>query len=56
MYKKILVPLDGSTLSEGVLPYVRSMARAIRVPVELLHVDDLAQPRADVPAVQVVNT
>ncbi|HSE85178.1 MAG TPA: universal stress protein, partial [Candidatus Binatia bacterium] len=47
---KILVPLDGSTLAEGVLPYVRSMARAIHVPVELLRVNDLVQPRAYVPA------
>ena len=53
MYKKISVPLDGSTLSEGVLPYVRAMARAIRVPVELLRVNDVAKPRAYVPAVQV---
>jgi nucleotide-binding universal stress UspA family protein len=53
MYKKILVPLDGSTLAEGVLPYVRSMARAIHVPVELLRVNDLVQPRAHVPAAKV---
>ena len=53
MYSKILVPLDGSTLSEGILPYVRSMARAIHVPVELFRVNDPAQPRAYVPTVQV---
>ena len=46
MYSKILVPLDGSTLSEGILPYVRSLARVIHVPVELLRVNDSAQPRA----------
>ena len=40
MYSKILVPLDGSTFSEGVLPYVRAVARAIKVPVELLYVND----------------
>jgi nucleotide-binding universal stress UspA family protein len=40
MYNKILVPLDGSKLSEGVLPYVRSLARTLNVPVEFLYVHD----------------
>jgi nucleotide-binding universal stress UspA family protein len=40
MYNKILVPLDGSRLAEGVLPYVRSLATALKLPVDLLHVDD----------------
>lgn len=40
MYKKILVPLDGSNLSEGVLPYVRWLASGLKVPVELLNVND----------------
>jgi nucleotide-binding universal stress UspA family protein len=53
MYSKILVPLDGSTLSEGILPYIRSLARVIRAPVELLRVNDSAQPRAYVTALQV---
>ena len=52
MYKRILIPLDGSTLSEGILPYVRSMAQAIQVPVELLRVNDPAQTRASAPAAQ----
>ena len=43
MYTRILVPLDGSALSEGVLPYVRSLARAMNAPVELLHVREKAQ-------------
>ena len=43
MYTKILVPLDGSTLSEEVLPYVRSLAQAMSVPVELLRVNDTTQ-------------
>ena len=43
MYKKILVPLDGSALSEGVLPYVRSLARGIDASVDLLRVNDPAQ-------------
>lgn len=53
MYSKILVPLDGSTLSEGILPYVHSLARVIRAPVELLRINDPAQARTHVPTVQV---
>ena len=49
MYSKILVPLDGSTLSEGVLPYIRWLARSIHAPVELFGVNDPAQSRAYVP-------
>ncbi|MFQ5917231.1 MAG: universal stress protein [Candidatus Binatia bacterium] len=40
MYTNILVPLDGSQLSEGILPYARSFAKALKVPVELIHVID----------------
>jgi nucleotide-binding universal stress UspA family protein len=40
MYKKILVPLDGSNLSAAVLPYVRWLASALKLPVELLNVND----------------
>ena len=43
MYERVLVPLDGSKLSEGILPYVRALARALKLPVELLHVNDPAQ-------------
>ncbi len=42
MYTKILVPLDGSQLSERVLPYARSFAKALKLPVELLQVIDPA--------------
>jgi len=38
MYKRILVPLDGSKLAEGVLPYVPAVARAIGAGVVLLRV------------------
>jgi len=38
MYTNILVPLDGSRLSEGILPYVRSIARASNAAVELLQI------------------
>lgn len=36
MYSNILVPLDGSKLSEAILPYARSLARGLHIPVELL--------------------
>jgi nucleotide-binding universal stress UspA family protein len=46
MYSRILVPLDGSILSEGVLPYARALAHAIRAPVELLRVNEPVQADA----------
>lgn len=39
MYQRILVPLDGSTLSETVLPHVEKLARALNAEIVLLHVD-----------------
>ncbi len=41
MHTKILIPLDGSPLSEGILPYARSFAKALEIPVKLLHVVDV---------------
>jgi nucleotide-binding universal stress UspA family protein len=40
MYTNILVPLDGSTIAEGVLPYARAFATALGIPVHLLQVID----------------
>src|SRR6266508_1587579 len=40
MYSKILVPLDGSKLSEQILPYAGRIADAYRIPVELLRIID----------------
>jgi hypothetical protein len=40
MCKEILVPLDGSKLAESILPYVRCLGEALKVPVHLLHVKD----------------
>ena len=40
IYSKLLVTLDGSQLAEGILPYARSLAKALHVPVELLQVTD----------------
>ena len=36
MFNRILTPLDGSTLSEGILPYIRALAPAFGARVELL--------------------
>lgn len=38
MYTKILVALDGSWMSEGILPHARFFANALKVSVELLQV------------------
>ena len=38
MYKKILVPLDGSELGQQALPYVRMLGRALKSPVELYRI------------------
>jgi nucleotide-binding universal stress UspA family protein len=40
MYTKILVPLDGSSFAEQVLPYVRLFAETYRISVEFLRVND----------------
>jgi nucleotide-binding universal stress UspA family protein len=41
MYTRVLVTLDGSKIAEQVLPYARFLAKALKVPVELLEVIDL---------------
>lgn len=38
MYKRILVPLDGSTLAEAVLPYVQDLAKFTKAEIVLLRV------------------
>jgi nucleotide-binding universal stress UspA family protein len=40
MFEKILVPLDGSPLAEGILPYVKALAKGLGSPAVLLHVVD----------------
>jgi len=47
MYQRILVPLDGSTLSEAVLPHAEKLARALDVEIVLLHVDASPAPVFD---------
>jgi nucleotide-binding universal stress UspA family protein len=43
MYTKILVPLDGSAVAEQVLPYVRTLAEGLKVPVEFVGVVDMEE-------------
>ena len=43
MFSKILVPLDGSTTAEKVLPCARYLAARLKAPVELLAVVDLGE-------------
>jgi nucleotide-binding universal stress UspA family protein len=38
IYKRILVPLDGSPLSEAVLPHVQDIAQAMNSEIVFLHV------------------
>lgn len=38
MYKKLMVPMDGSELAECVLPHVEAVARAFRAEVEVIRV------------------
>jgi nucleotide-binding universal stress UspA family protein len=40
MYSKILITLDGSKFAETVLPYARLLAQELKIPVDLLCVDD----------------
>ena len=48
MFSKILVPLDGSNVSERVLPYARIFARTLKIPIELLEVVDISAATAHV--------
>lgn len=38
MYQRILVPLDGSTLAEGVLPHVQALVKSLAAELVLLRV------------------
>ncbi len=40
MFEKILVPLDGSKLAEGILPYASLLAKGLDIPLQLLAVID----------------
>ena len=41
MYTRLLIPLDGSKTAEAVLPYGRTLAGTLKIPVELLGVIDM---------------
>ena len=43
MFTRMLIPLDGSKTAEKVLPYARFVASALKLPVELLGVVDIAE-------------
>jgi nucleotide-binding universal stress UspA family protein len=43
MYTRILIPLDGSKTAEEVLPYARTLANKLKVPVELIGVIDIVE-------------
>jgi nucleotide-binding universal stress UspA family protein len=47
MYQRILVPLDGSVLSETVLPHAANLARALDVEIVLVHVEISPVPEFD---------
>ena len=38
MYKRILVPLDGSSMGDRVLPYVRDLGKKLDAKVELFRI------------------
>jgi nucleotide-binding universal stress UspA family protein len=42
MFTRILIPLDGSMAAEQIMPYARTLARRLKIPVELLAVVDIA--------------
>jgi nucleotide-binding universal stress UspA family protein len=41
MYTRLLIPLDGSKTAEAVLPYARTLARTLKIPVEVLGIVDM---------------
>ena len=47
MYQRILVPLDGSSLSEAALPHAEKLAHVLNVEIILLHVDVSPAPIFD---------
>lgn len=44
MYSRVIVPLDGSELSERSLPYARLIAGALSLPIELVEAFDILSP------------
>jgi nucleotide-binding universal stress UspA family protein len=50
MYKRILVPLDGSPLSEAVLPHAEVIAKAMDAEIILLNIIPSIAPEFSVPS------
>ncbi|HEX9146196.1 MAG TPA: universal stress protein [Candidatus Binatia bacterium] len=50
MYTRILIPLDGSKTAEQALPYARTLANKLKVPLELMGVIDIAEFAAHISA------
>ncbi len=50
MYERILVPLDGSALSEAVLPHVSPLAKVLNAEIVLLHVVVVPSPEFNPPS------
>jgi nucleotide-binding universal stress UspA family protein len=44
MYSNVIVPLDGSELSEMALPYARLIAGGLAIPIELVEAFDILPP------------
>ncbi len=48
MYSKVIVPLDGSKLSERSLPYARTIAGALSIPIDLVEAFDVLPAAAHI--------
>ena len=46
MYERVIVPLDGSRLAEGILPFILQIAGPLDLEVVLVHVDRAIAPQA----------
>ena len=46
MYKRVLIPLDGSRLAEGILPFILQIASPLDLDVVLLRVEQPMAPHA----------
>jgi len=47
MFRRILVPLDGSELAEGVLPEVKHLAKGLHASIHLVQTFETSDPRAE---------
>ena len=47
MYTRMLIALDGSKTAENVLPYARSLAKVLKIPVQLIGVIEISHYTSD---------